>query len=167
MEIETSYEKCSLKKTKRVVNQYMIQAPEQDKQSLVIFWSLMKQQLFEKNLVVDDMGERRHVGKSEKEVKELVEQATAKREQIEKMLSALVQKIAHIKHIETTIGTDEVTQQDVMMLEEALEMVRQVNEMNRLALEELKKIESVKALGENIRRNSCSLIPKENKMDMD
>lgn len=166
MEEEIIYDTCSLKRTKRLANEFIKTTTLEDDKQLRVFWSFIKQQLLSAQLAIDDTKESKFTAYTEKEISAKFHTAEQNRLRIEEMLSVLTEKISKTKLIENVIGVDEVTQQDVMMLEEALEMVKMVNELNRKALDELKKIQSVRMLGENIKRNSCSLIPKERRMDM-
>ncbi|BFU21012.1 hypothetical protein EHI8A_084310 [Entamoeba histolytica HM-1:IMSS-B] len=166
MEIEPSIEQCSLHRVKRIVIDCIKEDTTGNTKNIQTFWSLLKQTLIEQRLVYDDTKEVIRTSNEEKQLRDLQMRAEENRKKIEEMVISLTKKIQNTKQIEQRVGTEEITQQDAMMLEEALEMVKQMNEMNKKSLNELKKIETVKALGEKVRRDSCSLIPKDNLMEI-
>ena len=158
---QSQYFLCSLHQVKHVANEYIKQNPEH-RQELIKFWPIVKEGLTVNELVDNDDNENHH----EKQalltrMKDLQNQANMNTRRIEEMLINISESVKNSKQLECKVNTTEMTPQEIGMLDESMEMLKEINKTSKYALAELQKINSVKKLGEDVRRDSVSLIPRD------
>ena len=169
-EYSNQIDQCSLYKVKKIVNDSYSNETKENKEEIQRFYSTLKNELLKNNLVIDDVQnhseQTKLINERKQKVKELKIQAEKNRNKITETINSIMKKIENTIQIENAIGADELTQNDAMMLEEALEMIKYIVEINNKSIDELEKIKLIYQLGENVHRNSCSLIQNNFKMEM-
>lgn len=161
------YTPCSLHRVKRVAAKCMKGESKSQKEQMSKFWSLIKSGVTENRLAIEEPEENPNSAAQQMRLKELQMRVEANNKLIEEMVMAILGKVKNAKEIEKKVGADEITANEASMLEESVEMVREINDKLQFALEELRKVRAVKSMGDSVRRDSCSLIPRQSVQPME
>ncbi|KAL7712278.1 Uncharacterized protein QTN25_010112 [Entamoeba marina] len=156
MEIEPQYIPCSLHQIKLKVNP-LIKNNTEHVEDLAKFWSVVKQKLVERRLAIESVDDLNASKRKQQilKMKQLRTTASNNRKKIDEMLMKIASRVKSSKEIELRVGTDEITPQEIGMLEESVEMVREINFMTTSALQEIEKIAN------------CSLLPRKSTTAME
>ncbi|ELP92142.1 hypothetical protein EIN_380990 [Entamoeba invadens IP1] len=172
MEVEQKITISTQKFKKLVLSETKQLSPQPPRKELNLLWASTKMILERDGLLQEDSNGDQKLKREEKlqqqkkQIQETQLQAEANNKLIQDTLIALANRVNNTKKIES-IGTQEITVQDAISLEYALQLIKTMNEMNKESLNQLKKIETVKSLGETVTRDSCSIAPSRHQMSLE